>query len=630
MIPSKTPPPDTRLPGVHHLQSRLLVAACEWGIALACLLLAERLDNAQLALPLWIVLLIPTIFIIVGGLFGLYRMLFGYFSLATLMTIARSVGLSGGLLIALVPLSTLSLTTLILHLLLLLVSLTGFRLALPRLLAKRFQPANAPRTLIYGAGEAGRQIAAALEGGREMRLIGFLDDNPTIQNRSLHNLPVFNPGQLGTLISEQNVMRVLLAIPSLSRARQHEILNRLMTWPIEVKTLPSVNQIAEGRVTTVDLRPIVIDDLLGRDQIAPIPELLARNITDKTVLISGAGGSIGSELARQVHRLHPKALLLLDQSENSLFSIDEELRHFDHAHPVIPLLASVTDTDRLRAIFNVWQPETVFHAAAHKHVPMVEHNLAEGVRNNVFGTLRLAEAAEDAGVNHFVLISTDKAVRPTSVMGASKRIAEMILQAFHHRSKGRTRFSMVRFGNVLGSSGSVIPKFRQQLQHGGPLTLTHPEMTRYFMTIPEAAQLVIQASALADGGDVFVLDMGEAIRIRDIAERMITLSGLTLRDDHNPDGDIAITITGLRPGEKLYEELLTEDAPEPTEHPRIMRAVEDCLEWPRLAPRLDQLDALLCRQDAHAIRLLVAGLVTDFTPNDTIVDWIDSARPPDQ
>jgi FlaA1/EpsC-like NDP-sugar epimerase len=390
-----------------------------------------------------------------------------------------------------------------------------------------------------------------------MQVVAFLDDDDRLHGHVLNGLPIHSPMDLRGLVEMQGVRTVLLGIPSLSRRRRNEILSQVRNAHVAVRTLPSVTDLAQGKVSISDLRELDIDDLLGREPVMPNHLLLSKNNFNKVVLITGAGGSIGSELCRQILAIGPEKLLLVELSEFALYAIHQELeqRLSGKKTVLVPLLASVQDKDRMHEIMSTWHPDTVYHAAAYKHVPLVEHNPAEGVKNNVMGTLRTAQAAAENGVADFVLISTDKAVRPTNIMGASKRLAEMVLQALAATQSG-TKFSMVRFGNVLGSSGSVVPKFRQQIRDGGPITLTHPEITRYFMTIPEASQLVIQAGAMAKGGEVFVLDMGESVKIMDLARRMIELSGLTVKDEQNPDGDIEIEITGLRPGEKLYEELL--------------------------------------------------------------------------
>ena len=412
-------------------------------------------------------------------------------------------------------------------------------------------------------------------------------------------------------------------MPSLNRKRRNQILNQIAKARVSVRTLPSVTDLAQGKVTVSDLRELDIDDLLGREPVAPNHLLLTKNITNKVVLVTGAGGSIGSELCRQIMAVEPNELLLIEQSEFALYAIHQELeeKRIGHKTVLVPLLASVQDSDRMQEIISTWKPNTVYHAAAYKHVPLVEHNPAEGIKNNVLGTLRTAQVAANNGVSDFVLVSTDKAVRPTNIMGASKRLAEMALQALAAHQKN-TQFSMVRFGNVLGSSGSVVPKFRQQIREGGPITLTHPDITRYFMTIPEAAQLVIQAGAMAKGGDVFVLDMGQPVKILNLAQRMIELSGLTVKDEQNLEGDIGIEITGLRPGEKLFEELLIGDNAKPTTHPRIMKADEAFIPLSIFEEKIRSLELALSTNDVAVIRLMLKELVSGYSPNADIVDWV--------
>jgi FlaA1/EpsC-like NDP-sugar epimerase len=494
----------------------------------------------------------------------------------------------------------------------------------------QLQVAALPKALVYGAGSAGRQLVSALENSYEMRVAGFLDDDDRLHGHSLNGQPIFSPNDLADLIQSKGVTHVLLAITSASRHRRNEILKKMGQYQVVVRTLPSLTDLAEGRVTTSDLRDLDIDDLLSRGTVTPNQILLAKNIANKVVLVTGAGGSIGSELCRQILKLRFKKLLLVDMSEYALYSIHAELESlYENLEQVdniriVPLLASVQDEDHMRDIMNAWRPNTVYHAAAYKHVPLVEHNLVEGVKNNVMGTLTTAQAAIENGVSDFVLISTDKAVRPTNAMGASKRLAELCLQAlFAHGVKThKTKLSMVRFGNVLDSSGSVIPRFRKQIKDGGPLTLTHRDITRYFMTIPEAAQLVIQAGAMAKGGDVFVLDMGEPIKIIDLAHRMVKLSGLSIRDKNNPEGDIEIVITGLRPGEKLYEELLLGDSPQPTLHPKIQRAQDPFIPWHELEPDITTLKHLLNHNNVEVTLNLLKKLVTGYQPNSKVVDWI--------
>lgn len=491
---------------------------------------------------------------------------------------------------------------------------------------------NLPKVLIYGAGTAGNQLAAAISNSFEMRAVGFLDDDVRLHGQDLNGLRIYDPQRLAHLAEHLQASHVLLAIPSVSRARRNAILELTRSARVSVRTLPSLMEIANGLVRASDLRDLDIEDLLGRDAVPPDAQLLGKNIRGTVVLVTGAGGSIGSELCRQIVKLSPKRLLLIEVSEFALYGVHQELTQTLAAHSglrveLIPLLATVLDADRMSNILRAWHPHTIYHAAAYKHVPMVEHNPIDGIKNNVLGTLTLARAAEACGVGDFVLISTDKAVRPTSVMGASKRLAEMLLQALAASTHAaKTRFSMVRFGNVLGSSGSVVPLFRSQIKSGGPLTLTHTDITRYFMTLAEAAQLVIQAGAMAKGGDVFVLDMGEPIRIHDLAKSMVELSGLSVRDEVNPSGDIEIQITGLRPGEKLYEELLIGDNPLPSTHPRIMTARDPYLPLTELIPRLEMLQLALDSGNVVKVRSQLMDMVPGYQPEGSVVDWVYSAN----
>ncbi len=569
---------------------------------------------------------------------GLYRAIFRYSGWPALMAVARAVCIYGLLYASVftaigvlgVP-RTVGIIQPILLLLFVGASRALARVWLGDQYLSILKHASRPKVLIYGAGATGRQLAAAMANSHEMQVVGFLDDDDRLHGHVLNGLPIYNPAGLDNLATTLNISDVLLAMPGVSRRRRNEILSQIRIARVAVRTLPSVTDLAQGKVSISDLRELDIDDLLGRDPVAPNHILLAKNIVSKVVLVTGAGGSIGSELCRQILAVAPAKLLLIEQSEFALYAIHQELEErragLEAANlPVlVPLLASVQDDDRMHEIMSTWHPDTVYHAAAYKHVPLVEHNPAAGIKNNVLGTLRTAQAAAENGVIDFVLVSTDKAVRPTNVMGASKRLAEMALQALaaHVSATGRgTKFSMVRFGNVLGSSGSVVPKFRQQIRDGGPITLTHPEVTRYFMTIPEAAQLVIQAGAMAKGGDVFVLDMGQPVRIMDLARRMVELSGLTVKDESYPEGDIEIAVSGLRPGEKLYEELLIGDNPKPTVHPRIMKAHEEFIPWAEFEVKLNALEVALGVNDVGVIRLMLQQLVTGYTPSDDIVDWV--------
>jgi FlaA1/EpsC-like NDP-sugar epimerase len=487
--------------------------------------------------------------------------------------------------------------------------------------------------IIYGAGSSGRQLAQSLIQGSEYSPIAFIDDDKKIQKNTIQGITVFSRSEISTLVNKYSVKRILLAMPRENKNRIAKILSRLESLPVEILSIPGSADLVSGKAKIDELQQVSINDLLGREPVKPNKELLQANIKDKVVMITGAGGSIGSELCRQILTQRPKKIVLMELSEFALYSINGELQNLanklGYDLTIVPLLGSVQHKTRLLTIMRTFGVQTIYHAAAYKHVPVVEHNVIEGVRNNIFGTLFVAEAAIEAQVETFVLISTDKAVRPTNVMGTTKRMAELVLQALADQTKlakGKTRFCMVRFGNVLGSSGSVVPLFREQIKGGGPVTVTHPEIIRYFMTIPEASQLVIQAGAMGKGGDVFVLDMGDPVRIADLAAKMIHLSGMTVINDSNLDGDIAIEYTGLRPGEKLFEELLIGDDITQTDHRRIMSAHESWLPWPELEKILLQLDEA-CHQFAHEdIRRLLLQAPTGFVPKDGICDLVWNAK----
>jgi FlaA1/EpsC-like NDP-sugar epimerase len=505
---------------------------------------------------------------------------------------------------------------------------------------------STPRALIYGAGSAGRQLAGGLLTSSDVKIVGYVDDDDRLHGHNLNGLNIYSPHKLASVVQSKQVTQIFLAIPSVSQRRRNEVISELLPLRVQVRTLPGLADLASGKVTVSDLRELNIEDLLGREPVVPNPLMLAKNITGKLVMVTGAGGSIGSELCRQIIKAQPTCLLLVELSEFALYEIHRELEaavqemalaasqdasDFSSAEApkLIPLLANVLDAHRMSEILRTWRPSTVYHAAAYKHVPLVEHNPAEGLKNNMQGTLVTATQAALHGVVDFVLVSTDKAVRPSNIMGATKRLAEMVLQAKAAsqvlktgEAPSKTKFSMVRFGNVLGSSGSVVPLFRKQIAEGGPITLTDERMTRYFMTIPEAAQLVIQASAMATGGDVFVLDMGQPVKILDLAKRMVELSGSTVLDSNNPMGDIEIQITGLRPGEKLYEELLIGNNPLPTSHPRIMKAHEEFLPWDELESKLNILNGALESNNVPGMRTLLKELVPGYQPESEVVDWV--------
>ncbi|ELH3005939.1 TPA: nucleoside-diphosphate sugar epimerase/dehydratase [Vibrio vulnificus] len=489
------------------------------------------------------------------------------------------------------------------------------------------------RVLIYGAGSTGRQLAIALRNAETYQVKGFIDNDPSLENTIIQGLTVHSSQQISRLVEKQEIEKILLAMPRATRSERKAIIDGLLHLPVEVLTVPDFKDIVNGNATVDELKDVAIEDLLGRDPVEPNPELMKANIHGKVVMVTGAGGSIGSELCRQIVRQKPKTLILFELSEYGLYEIDKELSGMVEAMQleveIIPLLGSVQRINRLSATMRAFGVQTVYHAAAYKHVPLVEYNVVEGVRNNVFGTYYSAKAAIEAGVESFVLISTDKAVRPTNVMGTSKRMAELALQALAAKENDKlngTRFCMVRFGNVLGSSGSVIPLFKRQIEEGQAITVTHPDIIRYFMTIPEAAQLVIQAGAMGKGGDVFVLDMGEPVKIVDLAKNLIQLSGLEVKSSDNPNGDIEIKFTGLRPGEKLYEELLIGDNVEGTDHERIMTANEQFLPLEEFNQILDNLDRACHEFDHETIRQILLETPTGFNPTDGIGDLVWNAK----
>ncbi len=620
----------------------VVVIALDLVLTLASVWVAFYLRIDQAGLPQaqqkYVYLLAPLLVIPVFIRFGLYRAIFRYTGMAALATTAKAVGVYTLLFyVALlffkwdgVPRAV----GLIQPLLLLL------GVGVSRALARFWLAGGSSkvrhavgRLLIYGAGEAGVEMASALAVSRQFVLLGFIDNDKTKAGRSINGVDIMAPGEVADAVERMGVTDILLAIPSLDRARRNEIINGLRGLPVHIRTLPGMFDLASGRVTIQDFQELDVEDLLGRTPVPSDSTRLAKNMAGKTVLVTGAGGSIGSELCRQIALERPRQLVLVEHNEFGLYTIHRELEGLCAEHglsvDVVPLLASVGNFGRLREICQLYRPATVYHAAAYKHVPLVESNPSEGVLNNVFGTLNMARAAMESGAAHFVLVSTDKAVRPTNVMGATKRMAELVLQALAASASVRfflpdgsqsedirnhTMFAMVRFGNVLGSSGSVVPLFRKQLLAGGPLTVTHEEVTRYFMTIPEAAQLVLQAGAIAHGGDVFVLDMGSPVKIIDLARRMAQLSGLTLRDERHPEGDIEIQITGLRPGEKLYEELLIGDNPEATANERIMKAREDFVPWPELAPVLVEMRHAAIQNNEAVMKAILKQLVHGYGP----------------
>jgi FlaA1/EpsC-like NDP-sugar epimerase len=616
--------------GWSPLVKRLVVIGLDVVLALLATWIAFtlRLDvlHQPAGMQWWVYVLTPLLALPIFLKFGLYRAIFRYTGQAALVATAKAIAVYAALLSGIllwqqwdnVPRS-LGLLQPLVFLLLVGGSRAFARFWLAGLSASVGEAGG--RLLIFGAGTAGVQTAAALGVSRQFHLVGFVDDDGAKVGRSINGVPVFSASDLPSLVQRERISDMLMAMPGATRDRRNRIIDALDGLPVHVRTLPSMADLASGRITVQDFKELDIEDLLGRDPVPPRKELLAQDLTGQVVLVTGAGGSIGGELTRQIVLQQPRQLLLLDHNEFGLYVIHQELVAMCLAKALdvelIPILASVAQADRMHAICDAYRPATVYHAAAYKHVPLVESNAGEGVLNNVFGTLNIARACVQSGAHRFVLISTDKAVRPTNVMGATKRMAELVLQAMAAQSP-QTCFSMVRFGNVLGSSGSVVPLFRKQLAANGPLTVTHAEVTRYFMTIPEAAQLVLQAGAMGRGGDVFVLDMGEPVKIIDLARRMVHLSGLSVRDEANPSGDIELVITGLRPGEKLYEELLIGDNPEPTEHPRIMKAREDHLAWHVLEDRLRVLRSAAEKGDVAAIKATFQICVQGYTPDNSL------------
>ena len=572
----------------------------------------------------------PVIAFLIFVKFGLYRAIIRFIGFRTVWAIAQAVSIYAviwGVIGFMIAVEGIPRSVILINWALTLLVIGGLRLSARWLFSETYNSSNSKRknVVIYGAGSAGRQLSTALMQSNEYSPVAFLDDESKIHGHFINGLEIVSSSNLNRLINEKNVAEILLAIPSISRVRRNEIISFLEPYPVLVRSLPGVVELAQGKVTVTDLHGISIEDLLGRDAVPVKEELLSFNILDKVVMVTGAGGSIGSELCRQILLLKPKILILYELNEFALYTIDKELLGLNVIDiEVFSILGSVNNTKRLSRVFKKFGVQTIYHAAAYKHVPMVEFNNTEGVNNNIFGTLNIAKTAINENVGTFVLISTDKAVRPTNTMGATKRFAEMILQALSAEQNG-TRFTMVRFGNVLDSSGSVIPLFKQQIKEGGPVTVTDEEIIRYFMTIPEAVELVIQAGSMGQGGDVFVLDMGNPVRIADLAKKMIHLSGLQVKDSDNLNGDIEIKYTGLRSGEKLYEELLIGDNVIETDNPMIMRAQEDMLAWGKLKLILDELEVAINNDNHKKLRALLIKAIPEFKPQCDIKDLLYSS-----
>ena len=574
--------------------------------------------------------------------FGLYKAVFRYSGLYSLLIVSKAISIYGFLyvfLISFLGINGIPRTIGLIQPLLLLVFIISWRIFLKYLLREFYDKHNnnskdTVKALVYGSGIAARQLVRAMQESSEIIIKGFLDDDSNKVGCQIDGKFIYSPNKLNNLIKQKEISLILLALPSVPREERNRIIQNLTKFKIAVRTIPEISDIAKGKNLIQEFTDLEMDDLLGRVVVEPFEELMKKNIFLKTILVTGSGGSIGSELCRQIIKLKPKYLLLVEISEYALYSIHSELENLKIQDvQLIPLIGSVQDTSRMQEIISIWKPATIYHAAAYKHVPIVEQNLIEGLKNNLLGTLELAKISTKNNVSNFVFISTDKAVRPTNFMGATKRLAELSLQALNEKiskfssNSQKTKFSIVRFGNVLDSSGSVIPKFREQIKKGGPITLTHKEINRYFMTIKEAAQLVIQAGSMSVGGDVFVLDMGKPIKIYDLAVRMIQLSGLSLKDPINNRGDIEIKVTGLRPGEKLYEELLLSNNPKKTQHPKIFRSQEPFIKFSELEIEIRSLQKLMIENDLENILEKLRKIVIDYSPNSKIIDHTFTKHP---
>ena len=626
---------------LHRYFKKIIVIITDSSLCILCTWLAFWIRLEELVLfkdfnyypvVISIILAIPLFW-----LFGIYRTIFRYSGLSIIFKILISIGVYGllyFLIIGIYGVKGVPRSIGIIQPMLLFFSVLSSRLFVKFILSINRSEKNKSvikkKVLIYGAGSAGRQLATTLENSSEFELVGFLDDNEDLHKRVFLNNTIYSPTRLDSLLETREVKIILLALPSISKKKRNLIINKLKKTKLIIKTLPSLEDIVDGKITFSDIKDLSIDDLLDRDEVAPNYELLTKNVKSKTVLVTGAGGSIGSEICRQILKIDPKKIILVDLSEYALYLIQSNLEEMkknlkiNKNLTIIPIIASVQNKSSISKIINFYKPNTIYHAAAYKHVSLVEQNIFEGIRNNVFGTLNLLNSAIDNNVSNFVLISTDKAVRPTSIMGASKRLSELLLQATYNKKidQIKTTFTIVRFGNVLDSSGSVIPKFRKQISEGGPITLTHPEVSRYFMTIPEAAQLVIQSSALSAGCDIFILDMGKLIKIKDLIYKLANLSGFSIKDSKNPEGDIEILEIGLSPGEKLYEELLLGELPEPTPHPKIQKVNDPYVELDILELELKNMDINIKNNEMSNLITQLEKLVSGYNPSKKIINSI--------
>jgi len=618
---------------LHRYSKRTIAIITDIGLCTLCTWLAFTLRLEEFILfknfnfyPAFVSIIIA---IPVFWLFGLYRTIFRYTGLSIILNILASTfvyGLFYFLIVGFYGIQGVPRSIGVIQPMLLFFGIIGSRLAIKNILTGNYsfkKSFNKKNVLVYGAGESGRQLVTALENSLEFKVVAFLDDNEQLHRQFILGKTVYSTIKLENLVKTKDISLVFLALPTISRSKRNQIIENLNQYKLTVKTLPSISEIVDGRITISDIKDLNVDDLLNRDEVQPDIKLLNKNINSKTVLVTGAGGSIGSELCRQVIKLKPKNLLLLELNEFALYKIYEELQSYNKDLKIISILVDAKEQTKLETIFETFKVDTVYHAAAYKHVPLVEENICEGVRNNVFSTLAVAKAAVKKKVSNLVLISSDKAVRPTNIMGASKRLSELCMQGIYNHTKDiSTNFSIVRFGNVLESSGSVIPKFKKQIKEGGPITLTHEDVTRYFMTVTEAAQLVIQAGAMGKHSEVFVLDMGKSVKIRDLVDKMIKLSGFRIKDDKNLNGDIEVKITGLRPGEKLYEELLIGNNPQKTHHERIQKAQDPFIPFDQLKLDLDDLSTLLNNNKVVEVKKTLERLLPSYKSNSKIVDHI--------
>jgi FlaA1/EpsC-like NDP-sugar epimerase len=610
---------------------RILAIIIDINLCIVCTWLALTLILEEIILlndsKLYSAIISAIIAIPIFWLFGFYRTIFRYAGVSIIFTLTSSIVVYGIVYFSIIGIYSIQgvpRSIGIIQPMLLFFSLLGSRLVIKYILNINYKkPYFKKNVLIYGAGEAGRQLILSLENNPVYKVVGFLDDNNQLDGQVLLGQTVYNSSKLENLLLTREINIVFLAMPTIGRAERNQIIEKLRYHKLTVKTLPSISEIVDGKITILDIKDLNVDDLLNRDEVEPDVKLLNKNINLKTVLVTGAGGSIGSEISRQILRLKPSKLLLLELNEFALYKIYEELLVFKKDFKIIPLLANAQDQKKLEVIFETFEVDTIYHTAAYKHVPLVEENVCEGIKNNVFGTLAAAKASVKKSVSNFVLISSDKAVRPTNVMGATKRLSEICVQAISNNSNNSsTSFSIVRFGNVLETSGSAIPKFKKQIKEGGPISLTHNDVTRYFMTVTEAAQLVIQAGAMGKNAEVFVLDMGESVKIKDLIYKMISLSGLSIKDDNNPKGDIEVKIVGIRPGEKLYEELLIGNHPKKTSHPKIKKTSDNFIPIDQLEKDLFKLKEYIDNNNLNKAKNGLEKLVKLYKKNTEIVDHI--------